>query len=144
MKGHEGEICSIACSKSGNLVATGECFSSNQVAALIVWDFKAGDMLFRVRYHKQMIQNLSFSCNDKYLLSLGGQADSNQIVCWNMKEGKSEACQYATDQNNQECTDIKFYNRDPTRFVTVHNNSIKFWRLDPKTSRFSNFDIQLG
>lgn len=61
-----------------------------------------------------------------------------------MSEGKSEAVQYATDQNNQECTDIKFFNRDPQKFVTVHNNAIKFWKIDTKTSRFSKFDVQLG
>jgi hypothetical protein len=55
MQGHEGEICSIACSKSGNLIATGEKVTSNHQAALIVWDFKARDMLYRVRYHKQQI-----------------------------------------------------------------------------------------
>lgn len=29
LQGHEGEICSIACSKSGNLVATGEKLAYN-------------------------------------------------------------------------------------------------------------------
>jgi len=52
LQGHEGEICSIAVSKSGNLVATGEKVNLNTQAALIVWDFKAQDMLYRVRYHK--------------------------------------------------------------------------------------------
>lgn len=101
-------------------------------------------MLYRVRYHKQQVQNLTFSCNDQYLVSLGGLVDVNQVACWNMGEGKSEAVQFATDQVNQECTDIKFFNRDPTKFISVHNNAVKFWRLDPKTSRFSKFDVQLG
>jgi hypothetical protein len=33
-------------------------------AAVIVWDFEKRDMLFRVKYHREAIQALTFSCND--------------------------------------------------------------------------------
>ena len=48
-------------------------------------------MLYRVRYHNETIQALSFSCDERYLVSLGGIRDGNQIVVWNMSEGRSEA-----------------------------------------------------
>jgi len=51
LKGHEGRICQIAISKSGALLATGELMGAGQVSAVIVWDFEAKDMLYRVRYH---------------------------------------------------------------------------------------------
>jgi cilia- and flagella-associated protein 52 len=51
-------------------------------AAVIVWDFANQEMLFRVRYHKEMVQALSFSYDEKYLISLGGLNDGNQMVCW--------------------------------------------------------------
>ena len=99
-------------------------------AALIVWDFDARDMLFRVRYHRESIQTLTFSCDDRYLISLGGIKDGNQMTCWNMAEGRSECTQSATDQNQQECLDVKFFNKVSNRFVTGHNGAIKFWNLD--------------
>ena len=68
-------------------------------AALIVWDFEQRDMLFRVRYHRETIQTLTFSCDELYLISLGGIKDGNQMVCWNMQEGRSECTQSATDKN---------------------------------------------
>lgn len=39
LKGHEGRICTITCSKNGALVATGESHNSGFNAAIIIWDF---------------------------------------------------------------------------------------------------------
>jgi WD40 repeat protein len=51
LKGHEGYICNISCSKNGDRIATGEQVDSGALAALIVWDFSNKERLFRVRYH---------------------------------------------------------------------------------------------
>ena len=130
LKGHEGHIYTITCSKKGDFVATGELLDSNAQACLIVWDFQARERLFRVRYHRQQVLSLTFSCNDTYLISLGGAEDKNQLVCWNLVEGKSECTQSVTEEIFQDCTDVKFYNCDPTKFITGHNGAVKFWMID--------------
>jgi len=62
-----------------------------------------------------------------------------------MSEGRSEANSPASPSPaNQECHDVKFFNTDKHRFVTGHNNAIKFWRIDPQTSRLSVIDCQLA
>jgi WD40 repeat protein len=68
-----------------------------EAAALIVWDFNSCQILYRVRFHKQMIQALSFSCDEKLLASVGGARDGNQLVIWSMTEGKSEVFMPASD-----------------------------------------------
>ena len=93
----------MALSKSGALLATGEQMGPETVCAVIVWDFAQRDMLYRVRYHNEVVQALSFSCNESYLVSLGGIKDGNQIVVWNMSEGRSESSSPATNQLQQEC-----------------------------------------
>ena len=98
LKGHEGRICQIAVSKSGALLATGEQVGKGVVSAVIVWDFAQRDMLYRVRYHKETVQALSFSCDEAYLVSLGGITDGSQLVVWNMAEGRSEANSPASNQ----------------------------------------------
>ena len=98
LKGHEGRICQMTMSKSGALLATGEQMGPDTVSAVIVWDFAQRDMLYRVRYHNETVQALSFSCNEAYLVSLGGIKDGNQVVVWNMSEGRSEASSPATNQ----------------------------------------------
>jgi len=56
LKGHEGQICVITASKSGRLLASGEQVAdAGFQAALIVWDFKTSEMLYRVKFHKQRI-----------------------------------------------------------------------------------------
>lgn len=87
---------------------------------------------------------MTFSSDSNFLVSLGGIADNNQLVCWNMIEGRSECVMPATNQPNQECTDVRFYNNDPRKFVTCHNNAIKFWQFDDITHKMSFFDCQLG
>ena len=74
--------------------------SQNVVSAVIVWDFEQRDMLYRVRYHNETIQALSFSCSESYLISLGGITDGNQLVVWNMQEGRSETNSPASNQLN--------------------------------------------
>jgi hypothetical protein len=51
LKGHSGKITTIACSASGDLIASGESCFQNEQAAMIVWDFNERQMRFRVRYH---------------------------------------------------------------------------------------------
>ena len=55
---------------------------------------------------------MTFSFDDRYLISLGGAEDKNQLACWNLVEGRSECTQNVTEETNQECTDVKFYNLD--------------------------------
>lgn len=65
LKGHEGQICVMITSKSGKLLGTGEQVNDPGFqAALIVWDFYTKEMLYRVKFHKQKIQAMSFSCDD--------------------------------------------------------------------------------
>jgi WD40 repeat protein len=112
--------------------------------AIIVWDFNSLEMLYRVRYHKEAIIALSFSFDEKYLLSLGCKNDGNEIVCWNMTEGRSECAQAATNQEHQDCTDVCFYNTRRDRFITAHDGTIKFWTLDEESHKFQSFDCKLA
>ena len=42
-------------------------------------------MKHRLKLHKVLIQSLSFSHDEKYLASLGGQ-DDNSIVIWDVRK----------------------------------------------------------
>ena len=106
LKGHDGPVVGICCSQDGKLLATGEQQYPDVQAALIVWDFDTFEMVFRVRYHRDCVHTLSFNCDSRYLISMGSIHDNNQVVCWNMAEGRSESVSPATDQLNQECSSL--------------------------------------
>ncbi len=38
--------------------------------------------------HKVKIQSLTFSCNDKFLASVGENDEKNQILIWEVASGK--------------------------------------------------------
>lgn len=52
-------------------------------ADIIIWDFDTLQMMHRLKLHKVLIQSLSFSFDEKYLASLGGQ-DDNTLVIWDV------------------------------------------------------------
>jgi WD40 repeat protein len=77
--GHSSRINYITVSKHGNLLGSGETqdIRSEEQAALIVWDFNSYEILYRVKYHKQSIKALSFSCDEAFLVSIGGTKDGS-------------------------------------------------------------------
>jgi len=64
------------------------------------------------------------------LISVVVAEDSSQLVLWNLKEGRSECAQPISEYSNFEYTDVKFYNRDPSKFVTGTNTGVKLQMLD--------------
>lgn len=58
-------------------------------AEIIIWDFESRAMMHRLKLHKVLIQSLSFSCNELYLASLGGQDDKNMMIVWDIESGKA-------------------------------------------------------
>lgn len=78
------------------------------------------------------------------MVSLGGKIDGNQIVLWSLEEGKSECIQAASTSSQEICQDVKFYNNTPNKFITAHNNAVKFWTFNEKQSKFLVTDCQLG
>lgn len=146
LPGHQTIINYITVSNSGNLVASGESFEQGyeESAALIVWDFNQMEILYRVKYHKNSVMSLSFNCDDGLLASVGGTGDGNQLVLWNMEQGKSEVFQAASDKPDQGCTDICFFRKNPLKFVTAHSNTIKIWEYDFRMKRLKHFECPLG
>jgi len=60
-------------------------------------------MLYRVKYHKDRVVALSFSADELFLASLGSLSDGNQVVLWNMEEGRSECQQPASSKGKEVC-----------------------------------------
>lgn len=45
-------------------------------ADVIIWDYEKQEIYARLVLHKAKVEDLSFSPNEKYLVSLGGQDDA--------------------------------------------------------------------
>jgi WD40 repeat protein len=70
LKGHTNDISAVTISNSGKYLATGQKTYSGFKADIIVWNLETMSLVHRFSIHKYLIQSLSFSYNDKYLVSL--------------------------------------------------------------------------
>lgn len=92
----------------------------------MIWDFETGSLLHRLSIHKVSIQSLSFSFNDRFLVSLGGVED-NYLIVWDVETGKALSGNTAgTDVVNQ----VKFFNNSDDQIVTCQNYGIRVWKID--------------
>ena len=97
-------------------------------------------IVHRFQIHKYLIQSLSFSFNDKYLVSLGGVED-NFLIVWDIESGKDLCCNTAgTDFVHQ----VKFLNRSDNTFVTCQNYGIRIWNIDYEAKKVNSIDVNFG
>jgi len=93
---------------------------------VIIWDFESLSLLHRLKLHKVLVQSLSFSHNELYLASLGGE-DDKRLVIWEVATGKGLCGNSAgTDVVNQ----VRFYNNSDDQLVTVRNQGSNIWKVD--------------
>ena len=80
-QGHKNKISCVTINSKNNLVASGEV-STNPL--ILIWNVNTFETINIIKTgHKQGILYLEFSCNDKYIISVGfGQVFSIQIFCY--------------------------------------------------------------
>ena len=93
--GHSDNVSCLACSLSGAFLASGQVHctrhSSSDASCIdvvlqvthmgfkadvIVWQFKERELYCRLSLHMVKVQAVTFSPNDKFLATLGGQDDN--------------------------------------------------------------------
>lgn len=94
----------------------------------------------RLKLHKVLIQSLSFSHDEKFLASLGGQ-DDNSLVIWDVETGKA-LCGNPVGMN--VANKIKFFNNTHSKLITVHNYGIRVWTVDLVAKKVAFQDINMG
>lgn len=93
LKGHDNEITTLCCSKSGKFVASGQKTYQGLKADIIVWNFADRSIFQRLSMHKVCINSLAFSPNDKFLASVGGMEDKNMLIIWDIEQSKHHVIQ---------------------------------------------------
>ena len=140
LKGHTNYVSALAISKSGKYLASGQKTFSGFKADIILWDLEKLSILHRFSIHKFKIQSLSFSSDEKHLVSLGGSED-NYLVVWDTETGRAICGSNAgTDVVHQ----VRFFNKEPNRFITCQNYGIRIWTVDFEIKKVTFIDVNFG
>jgi WD40 repeat protein len=95
-------------------------------ADVIVWDFQRRCEIYRLSLHKVAVTSLSFSFNELYLATLGGQ-DDNSLVVWDMSNGTA-IC--GTPAATDTAHTVQFYRQSDAMLVTGGNLHVCMWNFD--------------
>jgi len=109
-------------------------------ADIIIWDFDSLQMMHRLKLHKVLIQSLSFSHDEKFLASLGGQ-DDNTLVIWDIESGKALI---GNPVGNNVANKVKFFNNTHSKCVTIHNCGVRTWDCDLEQKKVKYNEILLN
>ncbi len=80
LKGHKGNVLSVALSPDGKTVASG-----SKDKTIKLWEVSSGDLLQTLRAHRGTVQALAFSPDGTFLAS---GSEDNTVKLWNIEEGK--------------------------------------------------------
>lgn len=147
-------VSCIAMSKDGRFLASGHESESVTKVEAIIWDLEKAIEEFdidstdincdylkhRLSQHHGKVQSLDFSCDGNFLITLGGQ-DDNDIVVWDVKNGKGICGSPAA---NDTCHCVKWLNRRNDRFVTCGNYHFRVWQLCTETPKLHPVDASMG
>lgn len=139
LKGHTGTISCLALSRTGKYVACGQATHMGFKAAVTVWDYESGNVVHRFELHKEKVETLAFSNDERCLITVGCQDDGN-ITLWDLETGKA-ICGTTTTHNIQCAT---FFRTTNDHFVTAGKYSLKVWKIDFKNRRLIQTDCNLG
>jgi WD40 repeat protein len=140
LRGHDNNISVITVSESGKYIASGQETHQGFQADVIIWDFDTRELLHRLKLHKVLIKTLSFSFNEMYLASCGGQ-DDNNLVIWDIESGNA-LCGNPTGTNVVNC--IKFYNNADDKIVSIHDYQVNIWTADLQQKKITTLRCNLG
>ena len=123
------------------------------LADTIIWDFnvaaarasgqdegKGELILARLSQHKVKVQDLSFSPNGKYIVTLGGQ-DDNQLLLWSVASGR---CLCGTLAANDSSSFVSYFNNDNDRLVTGGNYNLRVWEYGKESRKLIPVDVAMG
>jgi WD40 repeat protein len=144
----------VTVSHDGSKLVSGQINITGVKADIIVWDLNLAEELLdngevmigervflnRMKHHLSRVQDLSFSCDDTYLGSMGGQ-DDNSICVWDVASCYAVSGAQAGPDSGLA---IKWHNNRNDRFVTAGNFHLRVWQIDFALPKLHCIDAKLG
>jgi len=140
LQGHDNQVNCITVSRSGKLLASGQKTFMGFPADIIIWDFEQRMEVHRLSLHKVAVTSLSFSYDELYLASLGGQ-DDNSLVVWNVSDGCA-ICGTPAHTDTAHC--VRFFNKTHLKLITGGNYHTIVWEFDVDNKKLRGTTVGCG
>ncbi|XP_058832264.1 cilia- and flagella-associated protein 52-like [Topomyia yanbarensis] len=143
LRGHTNTISTVDISPSGKMVASGQTNHMGFRAYVIIWDWQSRQEISRYELHRVKVQSLCFTCNEQYLVSLGGK-DCGSIIVWDIEQNMAICGTIATKETTGDATKVCALNKRWTTFVSGGDQNLRVWNIDPEKKRLNVLDVAVG
>ncbi|XP_015113522.1 cilia- and flagella-associated protein 52 [Diachasma alloeum] len=143
LAGHTNVVTTLSISRCGSFIASGQLTHLGFKAAVIIWDFDGKKRRGSYEIHKAKVEDVCFTCEGTYLISLGGKDDGN-IVVWDVCNNSAVCGAYASTEITGTAITLATLNHRNQCFVTGGEENLKVWRINPETRKVYGVPIKVG
>ncbi|GBM29807.1 Cilia- and flagella-associated protein 52 [Araneus ventricosus] len=141
--GHSNTVSCVAVSKDGTLLASGQENFMGFKADVIVWNFQEQKIYGSHSIHRVKVEAVAFTCDSKYVVSLGGQ-DCGNVVVYDI-DGLVPLCgNTAAPLAGGYANILRCANTRNDIFFSAGNNSLRIWKIDFKSRRVTPTNAAIG
>ncbi|KAJ4443744.1 hypothetical protein ANN_05522 [Periplaneta americana] len=143
LSAHTNVISAIAISPNGKYIAAGQINHMGFKALVTLWDFEKKQLISKYDHHKVRVESVIFTCDSKYLISLGGRDDSN-IIVWNIEKGEALCGALASRGTSGDATVLCRTNLRGLCFLTGGKGTLRAWKVLPDKRQTDAVDVKFG
>ncbi|XP_077288474.1 cilia- and flagella-associated protein 52 [Arctopsyche grandis] len=143
LTGHSNPISALDVSPGGQYVGSGQSNKIGFKSVVILWDFETKNILAKHEYHMVRVESLVFSCDDSFMISIGGE-DCGKICVWDIPSKTALCTMTAAKIITGDARTLASMKRRPNCFVTGGENNLRVWSVNKATKGVAVNDVSMG
>ncbi|XP_053607314.1 cilia- and flagella-associated protein 52 isoform X2 [Plodia interpunctella] len=143
LSGHTNSVSTVAISPKGSFIGSGQINHIGFKASAKVWDFHKKIMIGTHELHKVRVEALTFTSDERYMVSLGGR-DDGCVVLWDCFNAAATGTAAATKLTTGDAMTLTPLNLRPSSFVTGGDSNLRIWNIRAESKNLDVVDVSLG
>ncbi|KZC13749.1 WD repeat-containing protein 16 [Dufourea novaeangliae] len=143
LAGHTNLVSALCISPCGNFIASGQVAHHGFKAMVIIWDYEKRKLKASYDMHKVRVEDVCFTRDERYLISLGGR-DDGYIVVWDIQNGNPLCGSFAGKEMSGTAFTIARTNVHNASFISAGEGTFRVWLVNPKERKLQGIDVKIG
>ncbi|XP_014472241.1 PREDICTED: cilia- and flagella-associated protein 52 [Dinoponera quadriceps] len=140
--GHTNNVSALCVSPCGEYVASGQNNHLGLKTVVIVWDYKKREIRKSYEIHKGSIEDLCFTCNSDFLVSIG--RDDGAVIIWDVRANSPICGSSASNETSGSAYNIARMNVHGACFITAGDKTLKIWHVNAERRQMHGTDVEMG